>query len=202
MNRWMKKVVLAAPLLVSAAVLAGMPALAQNTQSTIGGNTTVALSSTFLSALTTLKVTPGTIAPTQLVGTTVNFPVTGGAIDEKTAAGQIVHSGGLTLTAGKTVVNLQNFIVDTTGSSPIISGLVVANGKLVGRITLFDLTLPADLQVPLYESAGVIAISDVTVKLDAGAAQALNSAFGVSAFTGGLDVGTAYVLTVNTPEAL
>jgi hypothetical protein len=197
----MQKATFAASLLASAAVLAAIPASAQNTQSTIGGDTTVALSSTFLSALTTLKVTPSTIAPTQLVGTTVNFPVTGGALDQKTAAGQIVHSGGLTLTAGKTVVNLQNFIVDTTGSSPIITGLVVANGKMVGRITLFDLTLPADLQVPLYEDAGLLVVSDVTVKLDAGAAQALNSAFGISAFTGGLDVGTAYVLTVNTPEA-
>ncbi len=202
MNRWMQRVAMAAPVAVSALMLAGAPAGAQNTQSTIGGNTSVTLSSTFLSALTTLKVTPSTIGPTQLIGATVNFPVTGGAIDEKTAAAQIVHSGGLTLTAGKTVVNLQNFIVDTTGSSPIITGLVVANGKLVGRITLFDLTLPSELKVPLYEDAGVLAISDIGVSLDAGAAQALNSAFGVSAFTGGLDVGTAYLLTVNTPEAL
>jgi len=64
MNRWVKKVAFAAPVLVSSMILASVPAMARYTQSTIALNTTVQLYSTFLSALTTLKVTPSKISPT------------------------------------------------------------------------------------------------------------------------------------------
>ena len=49
-------------------------ALAQETKIVESGETTVALSSGFLNALQSLGVTPGVISPTQLNGTTVNFP--------------------------------------------------------------------------------------------------------------------------------
>jgi hypothetical protein len=169
-------------------------AFAQETKIVESGETTVALSSGFLNALQSLGVTPGVISPTQLNGTTVNFPINGGALDLKTALGNIGHSGGLTLSAGGTVVSIDNFTIDTTGKSPVITGLVVANGTLVGRITLFDIALPGNFKLPLTQSRSVlIDLQGVTVTLDGAAANALNQAFNTSAFKAGFGIGTARV---------
>ena len=119
---------LAAPVVAFAMLVSANLASAQKTETIEGGRTTVALASSFVSALGSLDVTPGTVGPTRLHNGTVNFPVTGGAIDLDTAVSQILHSGGLTLTAGQTKVTLQSFIIDTT-SAPVIRGLVSVDGK-------------------------------------------------------------------------
>jgi len=169
-------------------------AFAQNTKVVESGETTVALSSGFLSALQSLGITPGVVAPTQLNGTTVNFPINGGAIDLVSNFGNIGHSGGLTLSNGSTVVGIQNFTIDTTGSSPVITGLVLVNGAVAGRITLFDLSIPRpDLPIRLYNKV-LINLPLVGVTLDGAAAQALNSVFHTNAFHSGIGIGTADVL--------
>src|SRR5262249_8483772 len=104
---------LAAPIVALAMLVSTNDASAQKTKTIEGGRTTVALSSSFVSALGSVGVTPGTVSPTRLQKSTVNFPVTGGAIDLDSAVGQIIHSGGLTLSAGGTWVTLQSFIIDT-----------------------------------------------------------------------------------------
>jgi len=176
-------------------------ALAQKTRIFQFGSTNVNLSSGFVDALQTLNVTPGVIAPTQLVGTQVNFPIIGGAIDLDTALGNIEHSGGLTLTAGKTVLGIQNFTIDTTGATPVITGLAVLNGAVVGRITLFDVVLPSNFKLPIQEHFGcVFYLTGVTVNLDASAATTLNQIFGTNAFTGGINIGTATVEALTSKE--
>jgi hypothetical protein len=185
--------------LLAAIFLLGTTAFAQQTKTVDFGVTSVKLSSTFTGALTSLGVTAGTVAPTRIIDGSATFPVTGGAIDLDTAAGNILHSGGLTLEAGGTEVRLQSFIIDTTGASPVITGLVVVNNKLVGRLTLFDLQLPAGFTLPLKPEGGVILqLRGVGVTLDAQAAAALNSVYSVTAFQGGLDIGTANVFAVVT----
>jgi len=179
--------------LTAVLALAGT-AFAQETNIVESGETTVALSSGFLNALQSLGVAPGVIAPTQLNRATVNFPINGGAIDLKTAVGNIGHTGGLTLSAGGTVISIENFTIDTTGKSPIITGLVVANETLVGRIILFDLALPGSFRLPLAQYRSVlIDVQGVTVTLDGAAANALNQAFNTTAFKAGFGVGTARV---------
>lgn len=183
---------LAAPV-VALAMMVSANAFAQETETIEGGRTTVALASGFVSALGSLGVTPGTVSPTKLHNGTVNFPVTGGAIDLDTAASQILHSGGLTLTAGQTKVTLQSFIIDTT-SAPVVTGLVSVDGKLLGRMPLFDLALPIGITLPLKAYDGQIILKGVGVTLDSTAAGALNSVFHVSAFHGGFGIGTAKVV--------
>lgn len=184
---------LAAPIVALAMLVSANNSFAQKTETIEGGRTTVALSSGFVSALGSLGVTPGTVSPTRLHNGTVNFPVTGGAIDLDTAASQILHSGGLTLTAGQTKVTLQSFIIDTTGA-PVITGLVSVDGKLLGRLPLFDLALHSGIALPLKPHDGRIVLTGVDVTLDGTAAGALNSVFHVSAFKGGFGIGTAKVL--------
>lgn len=190
---------LAVPIVALAMLVSANNASAQKTETIEGGRTTVALASGFVSALGSLGVTPGTVSPTHLYNGTVSFPVTGGAIDLDTAASQILHSGGLTLTAGQTKVTLQSFIIDTTGL-PVITGLVSVDGKLLGRLPLFDLALPSGITLPLKPYDGQIILKGVGVTLDSTAAGALNSVFHVSAFTRGFGIGTAKVI-IDLPDS-
>lgn len=189
MNRLVSKLPLTAPLIAVSLMLIPAGASAQDSKTVGGGRTTVALSSGFTAALGDLGVTPGTISPTELYDGKVNFPVTSGVIDLKSGALQLLHSGGLILEKGATKVTLSSFIIDTTGAAPVITGLVTFDGKLLGRVTLFDLT---PTRGPVVEY-GRFELKDVSVSLDAGAAGDLNSIFGVTAFKGGFDIGTANV---------
>jgi hypothetical protein len=168
-------------------------AQAQKTYTVEAGRTTVTLADRFLSALKSLDVTPGTISPTELKDGRVNFPITGGAIDLDSGRGQLLHSGGLTLTAGKTEVKLQSFIIDSTGGEPVITGLVVEDGKLVGRVPLFKIYYPDGLSLPLKPDHGVLKGDNLGLSLTSTAASALNAAFHVTALSAGFDVGTADV---------
>ena len=191
MTRLVQKLTHAAPILAAVVLATTTSAFAQKTETVEGGRTIVALADSFVSALGSLSVTPGTVSPTELRGTKVNFPITGGAIDLDTGSGQILHAGGLTLTAGNTEVKLQSFIIDTTSSQPVITGLVVVNGKLVGRLALFNLTPPSGINLPLTPSHGALETKDIGVTLTATAASALNEVFGIKALAGGLEIGTA-----------
>ncbi len=197
--RLISRLSLAMPILALAMLLPNR-AVGQKTETIEGGRTTVSLANSFVSALGSLGVTPGTVSPSRLSDGKVSFPVIGGAIDLDTAAGQILHSGGLTLTAGPTKVTLQSFIIDTT-VAPVITGLVSVNGKLVGRLPLFDLTLPSGITLPLKPREGQLTLKGIDVTLDGVAAGALNSVFHVSAFKGGFVIGTAKtVVNLSTSE--
>lgn len=169
---------------------------------TQSGQTSVALSSDFLSALKSLGVTPGVLNPTTINSkAVVTFPITGGAVDAATAAGQITHSGGLTLTAGKTQVAIENFIIDTTGSSPVLTGIAAVNGGVAGAIPLFNLELPQGFKPPLKPVDGVLVnIKGVGVTLTSTAAATLNKVFNVTAFEAGLNIGTATVQAFVVPN--
>jgi hypothetical protein len=162
------------------------------------GDTTVKLDAGFVAALTSLNVTPSAIGSSRLRNGAINFPITDGDLDFGNAKGEISHSGGLTLKAGNTSVELRDFLIDTSGAASIITGKVVVNDNFVARIPLFDLTLPA-LSLPLAApSAGLahVTIPSVKVKLNAGAAGALNSVFGITALAGGFPIGEATVRTI------
>lgn len=161
------------------------------------GNTRVDLSPVFVGALTSLNVTPRALGRSELFNGTAFFPIIEGTIDALNAKGEIAHSGGLSLTAGGTRVELRNFVIDTTGGTPVLTGLVVANRSVVGRIPLFDLQLPTSFQLPLRAIGGrIVLIPNVGVTLTQTAATALNGAFGVTAFTAGFNIGTATVIGI------
>lgn len=156
------------------------------------GRTAVTLSSGFLSAVTALGVNVVPVLPSQIFEGVVSFPVTGGTLDLATARGEIDHSGGLQLSAGTTRVQLLNFIIDTT-DTPKLTGMVVANGAVLGRVHLFNLTLPAGITLPLTPQNELLTIPNTTVRLSETAAAALNALFNVTAFEPGFEIGTARV---------
>lgn len=159
------------------------------------GATTVTLDPGFVSALQTLNLNVDVIAPSRanLSQGVVSFLAVAGAVDLVTAKGEIIHSGGLILSAGTTTVRLQSFTIDTTGASGglVLTGLVTVNDTLVGRLPLFNLVLPPGLQA----SNSFLTLNGVVLNLNATAAGALNSTFKTNALptTGAFLIGTANV---------
>ena len=178
-----------------AAVVAAIP----------GGDTSVALDQGFLDALTGLGVTPGVTGTATLADGAVDFPITGGTVTlyDKDSGyrpfvqGVIFHQGsGLSLTAGETVVELSNFVVDP-GKPARLFGDVSVNGELaVPSAPLFDLN-GTTLEPVTMDAEGNAVLEGTTVELSAEAAQLLNTTFGVTAIPAQLVIGVA-TLTVAT----
>jgi hypothetical protein len=173
--------------------LLAAPAMAASTKQIEGGSTYVLLDPAFVSALSSLGVSPSGIAPGFLYprARLAGFPIPSGTIDLDSSKGDIFHTGGLTLTAGSTRVDLYNFVIDTAGI-PVLTALAAVNGELAGRIPVFDLELT---RAPELNEFGTLAISGVEVTLSETAATTLNSVFGTAALTGGIRIGEAYVKT-------
>lgn len=150
------------------------------------GGTTVKLDAGTAAALTSLGVTVSPIKPAKGVSGGVRFPVTGGKLNSKTLAGNIRHSGGLRFSNGTTNVDLTNFTINIDSDPDLVA---TVGGSRVSILKL-------DLSNLKNRSKGKsIKLSGVKATLTAEAAAALNGAFGVTAFTEGLTLGTASVKT-------
>jgi hypothetical protein len=181
--------------LLMAATLSGS-AVAAPSLNLASGQTSVILSTDFFAAVGALNLSAGAIGDGALRGGVASFPITGGVLDLQNARGEINHSGGLFFAAGGTRVELSSFNIDTSGATPVLTGLVTANGNFVGRIPLFTLELPS-LTLPIQPQAfGTVFVPNVKVTLSPEAAQALNAVFNVSAFAAGFNIGTASVFGV------
>lgn len=154
------------------------------------------LSPSFVSALGNLHVTPTAVGPGRLYevrnSAFAAFPITAGAVDLKDVRAQIDHSGGLALTAGETAVTLSDFAIQLDSKAgSVLTGVVTVNGSLVARIPLFDLSLA---KVRVWAENRFLDVDNVTLKLDAAAAEALSDVFHTTIPQ--LQVGTAEVRTV------
>lgn len=156
-----------------------------------GGSTTVALDPGAADALESLGIAVAPTRPAYASKAGIRFPVTLGVVDGTTLEGQIRHAGGLVFTKGDTRVVLSRFFVNVD-EQPDLSGLVGVGGYGTARASLFDLGLEG-LKVDAGD--GTVRLSGITLSLTAGAADALNAAFGAGAapFAAGLPIGTATV---------
>lgn len=155
-----------------------------------GKRTSITLSDDFLGAATALNLTLGRVKPGRVKGAVATFPIPIAEVDAENAAGEIIHSGGLSIATDAVTVELTQFIIDTTGT-PVITGLVKADGSVVSRIELFDVQLP-ELTLPLTK-VNRVTIPGATLTLTDTAAATLNSVFSVSAFAEGLSIGSATI---------
>jgi hypothetical protein len=185
----------ATPLVALIFLVSATASLGQSTSGIQSGKTTIRLAETFISTVTGFGAQLGTVSPTQLQNGGVDFPITGGAIDLATAKGQFLHSGGLTFTSGSTQVRLESLIMDTTGTTPQITGLMVIDNVLAGRLPLFDLKLPTGLTLPLKTTDDVLSLTDVAVTATNATAQTLSTRFKVTV-PANLVVGTASVTAI------
>lgn len=173
-------------LVLALAALAAMTALvpaAASARTATYGATALELDSKAAAALTSLGVTPGVIAPGSAKADGLNFPITN-SFGSTLATGTVRHSGGISLTAGATRVELTNFWINLRSRS-----LSAQLGS--ARAAILDLDF-RDARVS-FGRGGVVRIGPVTAGLTQAAADTLNGAFGVTAFTKGLVLGKATV---------
>jgi len=182
----------------SAALSFAVPAAAAPSVQLTKGATEVALYASFVDALGSLGVTPGSVLPGSLIPTSnsakVAFPIPTGELDSDPLQLEIFHSGGLTLTAGGTRVALTSFIIENLGGHLQLTGIVKADDTIVGRIPLFRvvLTQAPDVTRPAGGAAH-LSIKGARLSLTKEAAEALNGVFGVTAFKKGFPIGVAKV---------
>ena len=120
----------------------------------------------------------------------IAFPIRsrGSRIASDTLAGTIRHRGGLGLSSPGTTVDLLRFTIRPADAA--LSGKLGRGGD---RVNLFSLGL-SGAQTETVITPLAFRASGVTLALTAGAASALNDAFGLpGAFTAGEAVGTATV---------
>ena len=114
-----------------------------------------------------------------------SFPIVGGKVDKNPPSGRIVHSGGLSFSAGSEEVVVQRFVIE------LDRGVLTA--KVAGtdqRIALLRLGTPDGVKV----GDGRIVLKGVNVRLTNQAAEALNEALDTDLFAGGLLIGEATVI--------
>ena len=196
MNRLLGKLSLAVSFAAAALSLSSTLARAQKIYIVDGGRTTLTFSKTVLADFTKLGITSTAIAGSQLYNNQIYFPITSGAVNLENAYGQMLHAGGINLTAGTKQVRLDSFIFSTTSEESVVTALVVVDGKFLGRIRVFDIELPSDLTLPLNPKSGDFFLAGVKWNLDPQAAAALNDAFKTTVFENNLFIGNSLSLVL------
>lgn len=159
--RTLLSITLGAALAVATVLATVAPASAAPTKK---GQTVVTLDAAAAGVITGLGVAVAPTGPASAAGLAFTFPVVG-----RTGDAVIQHVGGLSLTAGDTVVTLANFSIDT--GTGVVSGIV-------------DDTV----RVPLF-TLGAATAAGLALELTDVAANYLNEAFGVDVFSEGLVIG-------------
>ena len=164
-----------------------------------GKSTSVALDSGTANALKSLgvSVAPVGSASFDSATSTVSFPITGGfaAIHSDVAyqpgyiAGSVLHqASGLKFSKGRQSIEVTDFVVD-----PANSILTASSGGMSG-IPLLSLD-GTDVKVSM-EGSDVV-LQGTVAKLTGQGAAALNSTFGVTAFTEGLPLGVVRLVAAS-----
>lgn len=131
------------------------------------GTTTITLNAGFAKALKKGGVKLLKIAPAKVKGKTVTLPIAPGPstlMDPLTGQGNLVHSGGIKLKAGKKSVSLTSFELNTTAKTLTVK----ASGKKLKLATVKGVTATR-------EGFGV-KVSVGSIKLTSAAAKKLNKA--------------------------
>lgn len=166
-----------------------------------GDNTQVTFDEGFVTALGDLGLTPGGVGDAGFVmgGAAAQFPISGGDVtyfDPESdvrpyVQGIVEHEGsGLSLTAGDTVVELTDFVVDPGTSE--LTGTVTANGEVAAEDALL-FKLDGTTLEPLKMEGDAAVLEGTQVLLSADAAELLNDTFGVDALAEDFLIGIAKI---------
>jgi hypothetical protein len=147
------------------------------------GSTKLEVDPGTLSALGSLGVAPGAVEPASLNGATYSFPISN-PLRSALRSGVIRHRGGISLTAGSTTVELTDFDIK------LLRGQLFGRVNGSARVALLDLDYS---DARLRFRGGRVVVEPVGTTLTAGAAAALNDAFGVEALTDDTVLGDATI---------
>jgi ABC-type phosphate transport system substrate-binding protein len=159
-------------------------AAAATTLTLNGQDTVLALDSKTAKVLKQNNVSVAPVDPATAGDAGISFPITGGEVDSETLAGTIDHSGGLTFSSGGTDVELTDFVIDT------VAGTLTASLPDGTELVTLDVDLSG---LERSDDGGTIVLTGIVTTLSGDAAAALNDAFGVNLFEGGLAIGDVTV---------
>lgn len=152
-----------------------------------GQSTAVKLDSGFTAALKSLGLTPGVVGNAKLADGSISFPITSGNVTyykpgtqpagDPYVQGKLDHkNSGLSLTAGSTMVDLTNFVVDP-GTSMLSGDVTVNGGTPMTGVPLFLLD-GSDLQaLDTSSDPGHAILTGTKVKILPAAATLLGTTF-------------------------
>jgi hypothetical protein len=188
----------------SSSTKASKPKPVASIPSLTGQSTQVTLDQGFVDAITSLKLTPGTVGSAKLANGALTFPITGGNVTvfkpgtvSPYVIGQIQHEGsGLSLTAGGTKVEITNLNVDPGVSR--VYGDVSVNGK-VAAPNAYVFQLDGRTLKPLQSGNGTATLEGTKVEISPVAAPLLDQVFKTDAVKAGLLVGIAKITVSTTP---
>jgi len=149
-----------------------------------GEETVLALDSTTAKVLDKGKVAISPVDPSSVGGEGIGFPIVGGEIDAESLAGTIDHAGGIKFSSGGARVKLTDFVVDTE------AGTLTATTPEGPDLLMLDLDLRG---LERSDEGGEIVLSGIAATLSDDGATALNKAFDVELFEGGLAMGEVTV---------
>ena len=165
-----------------------------------GVDTQVTVDASFVSALTSLGLTPGVVGTATFTDGTFAFPITGGNVDyygpdsdvRPYVQGEIDHDGsGLSLTAADgTVVELTDFRIDPGESK--LYGTVTANGQVAAE-DAYLFNLYGGTLKPLQMEGTNAVLEGTTVHISPDAASLLNQTFKTDAVQDEMLVGVAKI---------
>ena len=173
-----------AAVLVAAPAATAAPTKARASFGWYYGVTTLDVDPGTLSALVSLGVSPGAVAPATLEGARYSFPITS-SLGSTLRSGNVRHKGGISLAAGSTTVNLTDFDINLVRRQ--LFGRV--NGS-ADKLPLLNLDYSG---LGIRYSGGSLNIGPVTGTLTETAAGALNAAFGTSALSSSTVLGKATI---------
>jgi hypothetical protein len=140
-----------------------------------GRNTSVVLNPETLTLLREHEITVSAVAPASYQKTLV-WPISGGQISAATISGTIDQTGGVKLSHSGKSVALTSFITSTSAKQVT----AIVGGQ---RIPVFDINTSSETR--RSETGGAIVVGGLGFTVTEQAANAVNSALGVSAFKQG-----------------
>jgi hypothetical protein len=149
-----------------------------------GVETVLALDADTAAVLEENDVAVAPVDPASAGNRGISFPITGGEVESESLAGTIDHSGGLVFSSGNTEVELTDFVIDTA------AGTLTATTADGAELVVLDVDLS---RLDRSDDGGAIELRGITTTLSDDAAAALNDAFGVELFEGGLPIGDVTV---------
>jgi len=137
-----------------------------------GGVTTLEVSDAMAEALADSqldRIKPAGMRPGEQL---MRFGVSSGVLDPDTLVGEISHKGGIALSCPAlgtdTVLEMQNFVVDLLGETPVVTGVVNVDDEVLGRLPLF---IPGGDEFEVLQVGGFIKLrkADLTLTEEAAA---------------------------------
>ncbi len=193
--------------LAAAALLAFAPAVSHAQTRTIAyGRTSIAFTPSFLEQLAGQGVTITDLATGQPLQNGFNsFTALEGALDLKSAYGEVVFAGGYVVNINGQTIRVQDLAFNISSSGAVISGAFTTNDVFAGRQPIFIVNMNPNLTLPIPVQNGAITLPGMSLGLAPNFVALVNQAAGQPILNPGIQIAAANeyaVFAPATPTAL